>query len=325
MLNVVVTGSQGFIGSYICQELLDNGYNVIGIDNYAKYGFVDRPHDKHPNFTFLCHDLTKSFPRRDIALKGYPSYLIAAAASIGGISYFDKYAFDLVCTNDRINCNTFEYAIDAHELGYLKKIVPISSSMVYENCFEYPSKEEFVASSPSPSSTYGFNKLNLEYYAYGANKQYGLPYTIVRPFNAVGIGEEDVIKGNTHVLPDLVYKALSRNRIDRFPILGDGKQVRHYTHAKDIARGVRLAMESDHLGAFNISSSRSTSVKELAEMVWGRIHDTRPKFKYEKPLEHDVQKRVPCVEKAKELLGFEAKISLEESIDEVIKWVKKKV
>ena len=316
---VCVTGSQGFIGSYICNELLNEGYKVIGIDNYAKYGHVDRPHDKDGNFTLIRHDLSLSFPKVTC------DYLIAAAASIGGIKYFHDHAYDLISMNERILCNTFDYAVAAYGLGYLKRIVYISSSMVYENTTNYPTSERETNLCPAPFSTYGMQKLMGEYYCRGAKEQFGLPYSIVRPFNAVGIGEEDAIEGNTHVLPDLVYKALTA-KDNALTIYGDGSQVRHYTHASDVALGIRMCMESAFYDTeFNISIGLPTTVKELATEVWQQIHGRDPKFKHVEGFQHDVQLRSPDVSKAREMLNFEAKVMLPDSVSEVIKWMKEKM
>ena len=318
-LTVCVTGSQGFIGSYIVADLLNQGYIVIGIDNYAKYGHVDRPHDGHENFTLIRHDLSYSFPKVTC------DYLIAAAASIGGIKYFHDHAYDLISTNERILCNTFDYAIDAYQLGYLKRIVYISSSMVYENTKQYPTHEDQVGICPPPFSTYGMQKLMGEYYCKGASEQFGLPYSIVRPFNAVGIGEEDAIEGNTHVLPDFVYKALTASD-NTLTMYGDGTQVRHYTHASDVARGVRVCMESPYYNtAFNISIGTPTSVSELAKAVWKEVHGIDPDIKHIEGFDYDVQLRSPDVSKASNMLGFQAKINLESSIEEVVRWMEGKL
>ena len=125
--------------------------------------------------------------------------------------------------------------------------------MVYESATVFPTPEGAQLTSPPPISTYGFQKLASEYFAKGALEQYGLPYTILRPFNCVGIGERravrdtDVMSGNvklalSHVVPDLVLKVLKGQ--DPLHILGEGNQVRHYTYGGDLARGIRLAMES---------------------------------------------------------------------------------
>jgi nucleoside-diphosphate-sugar epimerase len=251
---------------------------------------------------------------------------------IGGISYFHKYAYDLLASNERIMASTFDSAIKLHKKGGLKKVLVLSSSMVYERTDRYPSKESDIIEIPVPMSTYGFQKLASEFFAKGAFEQYGVPYTIVRPFNAVGIGEqkaltEDIIpSGNislalSHVLPDLVQKMVKGQR--PLHILGDGSQVRCYTHGTDIARGIRICLEHPNAENqdFNISTARATTVHELASLVWSHFESSSPQFISDTPYEYDVQKRVPDVTKARDLLGFEAKVTLEDSVAEVCKWV----
>jgi len=156
----------------------------------------------------------------------------------------------------------------------------------------------------------------------------------VRPFNCVGIGERravrdtDVMSGNvklalSHVVPDLVLKVLKGQ--DPLHIFGEGNQVRHYTYGGDLAHGIRLAMESPKAvnDDFNLSTAASTTVLELAELIWTKIHGPGVPFRYvsDPPFEHDVQLRVPDVRKAHEVLGFEATTSLEAMLDEVIPWI----
>jgi nucleoside-diphosphate-sugar epimerase len=264
-------------------------------------------------------------------------HVIAGAAMIGGITYFHEHAYDLLAENERIMASTFDAAIDSFGKGKTKKITVVSSSMVFESCDVYPSPEEMVQSTPPPKSTYGFQKLSTEYFAKGALEQYGLPFTIVRPFNCIGTGEgralsdKEILSGNvklamSHVLPDLAQKALKGQRPLR--LLGDGNQIRHYTHGKDLARGIRLAMESPNAlnNDFNLSTSRSTSVLELAELVWNQVNgDVRFEFESDPAYEYDVQKRIPSVEKARDLLGFDTEITLEEGVHEVVVWIKEQI
>jgi nucleoside-diphosphate-sugar epimerase len=334
MKKVVVTGSQGFIGSYICAELLSNGYKVIGFDNYQKYGRVHRAHDNHPNFKlYELNVLDSEFLQ--VVDQEQPNFIIAGAAMIGGISYFHKFAYDLLATNERILAQTFDAAISGHKKGWLERIIVLSSSMVFEETSVYPTPEGEIKKCPPPSSTYGFQKLASEYFAKGAWEQYGLPYSIVRPFNCVGIGEEksisehEITSGDiklmlSHVLPDLVNKVLKGQ--NPLHILGEGNQVRCYTNGKDLSRGIRMVMESEKAinEDFNISTPQATSVLELAQAIWNTIHPEK-EFNYvcDDPFEYDVQKRIPDTTKAKELLGFEAVVSLEESVKEVINYLKK--
>ena len=335
-MRVLVTGAAGFICGYLVPELLEAGHEVVGIDNFSKYGRLAKSYDDHPRYRLVEGDAKDADLLRELAADC--DRVVAAAAMIGGISYFHEFAYDLLAENERILASTFDAAIAARREGQLDRIVVMSSSMVYESATIFPTPEGAQLTSPPPVSTYGFQKLASEYFAKGALEQYGLPYTIVRPFNCVGIGERravrdtDVMSGNvklalSHVVPDLVLKVLKGQ--DPLHILGDGSQVRHYTYGGDLAHGIRLAMESPAAvnEDFNLSTARSTSVLELAGCIWARIHGPDRPFRYvsDPPFEHDVQLRVPATGKARDVLGFEATTSLESMLDEVIPWIRREV
>jgi len=335
-VKVLVTGAAGFINGYLVPELLAAGHEVVGVDDLSKYGPVARSYDDHPGYRFVQGDAKDAKLLRELV--GDCDQVVAAAAMIGGISYFHQFAYELLAENERILASTFDAAIDAYIAGTLERIVVVSSSMVYESATIFPTPEGAQLSSPPPVSTYGFQKLASEYFAKGAREQYGLPYTIVRPFNCVGIGERrarrdaDVMSGNvrlalSHVVPDLVLKALKGQ--DPLHILGEGNQVRHYTYGGDLAHGIRLAMESPAAvnNDFNLSTATSTTVLELAELVWRAVHGPDRTFQVvsDPPFEHDVQRRVPDVRKAREVLGFEATTSLETMLEEVVPWIRGEV
>ncbi len=334
-MKILVTGSAGFIGGYLVEELLKLGHTVVGVDNYSKYGKVEKSYDNHPNYEF--HEADAKDVNLMKKLMADCDHFIGLAAMIGGITYFHEYAYDLLAENERITAAGFDAAIDAHKNHKLKKITVLSSSMVYESATVFPSPETAARTSPPPLSTYGFQKLACEYFAQGAFEQYQLPYTIIRPFNCVGTGEgraktgKEVMSGNvklamSHVVPDLVQKILKDQ--DPLHILGEGNQVRHYTYGGDLAKGMVAAVFSDKATNedFNISTNRSTSVLELAEIIWKKLKPDKP-FKYvsDPAFEYDVQKRVPDTTKAKKILGYETTTSLEVMLDEVIPWIKKQV
>jgi UDP-glucose 4-epimerase len=328
---VMVSGSAGFIGGYVVEELLRRGYSVVGIDNYSKYGPVVKSYDNDPDYHFVEGDA------RDVDLMtkllSDCDHFIAGAALIGGISYFHAYAYDLLATNERIMASECDAAIEAHRNGKLKKVTYLSSSMVFESTETWPSKEGDERKVPPPLSSYGFQKLAVEYFAKAAWDQYKLPYTIVRPFNCVGIGEGralgdvEIASGNvklamSHVVPDIVQKIVKGQ--DPLHILGEGNQIRHYTYGGDLAKGILECMSQDaaYNNDFNISTAESTSVRELAEVIWKKVKGDAPlTLVSDEAFEYDVQKRVPDVSKSKEVLGFECTTSLDTMLDEVIPWV----
>ena len=331
-MRVLVTGAAGFICGYVVPDLLAAGHEVIGVDNFSKYGPTTRSFDDHPHYRLIEGDAKDAGLLGELALEC--DQVLAGAAMIGGISYFHEFAYDLLAENERILAATFEAAIHAAKKGHLQKINVLSSSMVYESAAVFPTPEGAQLTSPPPLSTYGFQKLASEYFAKGAWEQYQLPYTIIRPFNCVGIGERraradaEIMSGNvrlamSHVLPDLVQKVLKGQ--DPLHLLGDGTQVRHYTYGGDLARGIRLCMESPAARNedFNISTATSTTVLELAEAVWHKIHgpDRPLRVVNDPPFEYDVPMRVPDVRKALRLLGFEATTPLGDVLDEVIPWI----
>ncbi len=334
-MKILVTGSSGFINGYLIENLLNNEHEVIGIDNFSKYGKIVKSYDSHKNYTFYNEDVKNTELLKDLLEEC--DQIVVSAAMIGGISYFHEYAYDLLAENEKILASTFDASIYAFNKKKLKKINLISSSMVYENTTIFPTPEGEQLNCPPPSSTYGFQKLSAEFFAKGAYEQYGLPYTIIRPFNCIGIGEKKALgdkqikSGNinlamSHVVPDLVQKILKGQ--DPLYILGDGQQVRHFTYGGDLAEGIRICIENKKSinNDFNISNSQATKIIDLARLIWTKINNDK-KFNYtlQKPFEYDVQYRSPSTEKAKKILNFEAKTSLSDSLDEIIPWIESQI
>ena len=178
-----------------------------------------------------------------------------------------------------------------------------------------------------PISAYGFSKLTGEVYCRAAHDEHGLPYTICRPFNAYGPGElPDREPGIAHAVPDLIAKVLSGQR--PLEIFGSGEQTRTLTHVDDIADGIVTAMSSP-AGLnedFNISASRELTVAEIARIIWDACGEDPADF----ALEHlesfavDVPRRWPSVAKAKRLLGWQARIELEDGIAATVEWIRQR-
>jgi len=201
----------------------------------------------------------------------------------------------------------------------------VSSSMVFENATVFPTPEEHVRECPAPRSAYGFSKLAGEVYCRALHDEHGLAYTICRPFNAYGPGEfPDSEPGIAHVVPDLISKALSGQR--PLEIFGSGEQTRTLTHVDDIANGIVTAL--GHPGAvnedFNISASDERTVADIAELVWEACGRDPAEFELSHlpSFEVDVQRRWPSVEKARRVLGWEARVGLEDGIADTVRWLR---
>jgi len=335
---ILITGCHGFIMGYTIPILLEQGHEVYGIDNFWKYGELKRSFDDHPRFHFYRGDAKDMDLLHKVVFDNKIQIFMASAAIIGGISMFHKFAYFLLSENEKITCAAFDTCVEAHKAGFLEKIMVVSSSMVYECSDSFPSKETDLKTCPPPQSTYGFQKLACEYFAKGAWEQHKLPYTIIRPFNAVGIGEQraatdsEVMSGNvklalSHVVPDIVQKILKGQ--NPLHILGGGAQKRHYTYAGDLAQGIVTAITHPKAlnNDFNISTAAGHTVLELSEVIWKKILGPDVPFKYtsDTPFEYDVQMRVPDVVKSNEVLGIHCTTSLEEALDEVIPWIKEQV
>lgn len=331
-MRIFWTGDRGFIAGYAIQQLLKEGHTVIGLDNNWKYGPVSRSFDNEKNYFHYTGDAKDPKIMKDIVSFNRPDVMVNGAAIIGGISMFHELAYDLMAENEKICATFFDTAIEAYKKKYLKKVLAISSSMVYESTTIFPSKEGDERKSAPPLSTYGFQKLAVEYWCQGASEQYGLPYTIIRPFNVIGVGEQralvdkNVMSGNiklamSHVVPDIIQKIIKGQ--NPLHILGNGNQLRYYTYGGDLAEGVirtifsPVAVNQD----FNLSTPNGHTVLELAEIIWNRLLPNE-KFSYvsDKPFKYDVQKRQPDTSKAKMLIDFEATTSLDKALDEIIPW-----
>src|ERR1019366_4081037 len=202
-----------------------------------------------------------------------------------------------------------------------------SSSMVFDRATLFPTPEDHLPDCLPPPSADGCSKLTGEVYCRAAHEQFGLPYTICRPFNAYGPGEVAADEpGIAHAVPDLIRKVLAGQR--PLQIFGSGEQPPTLTHVDDIAAGVIAALRSP-AGLnedFNISASAELTVAQIAKIVWEGCGEDPEAC----ALEHlpsfavDVQRRWPSVEKARLLLGWEAQIDVTEGIAATVRWLRER-
>ena len=312
-IKVLVTGGAGFIGIEVVKQLLEKGYSVRVADDLSK---------KEAKIPKKCEFLRVDLTDRQSALKAMQGvdYCIHLAAKIGGIGYFHKYPATILSENSKMYSAVFEAAVKEK----IKRIIYLSSSMVFESTNTYPSKEDDINKISPPISSYGFSKLVGEWYCKSFYDEYGLKYTIVRPFNAYGINEKPEQEiGYAHVIPDLIKKIIS----GQYPLelLGNGKQIRCFTHVSDIASGIILALESPkgENEDFNIGSEKEIKMIELAKLLWEKCNANKPfKVKFVPGFKYDIKRRVPSSKKARQILGWKEEKNLENELPEIIEWIK---
>ncbi len=314
MSRVLVTGGAGTIGAAVVRRLLaDPGYEVRVSDQREAPSWMREGCEVHTG------DLREIGQARTAAAGC--AEVIHLAAIVGGIANFHKLPYTLTEVNSGLYNAVFRAALD-HEVG---RFVYVSSSMVFERATEFPTTEAHLDECPPPRSAYGFSKLTGEVYCRAAHAEHGLPFTICRPFNAYGPGElPDAEPGIAHAVPDLIAKALSGQR--PLQIFGSGEQTRTLTHVEDIADGIVTAMSSPaglHED-FNISASQELTVREIARIVWEACGRDPAEFELEHlpSFEVDVQRRWPSVEKARELLGWRARIDPRAGIERTAAWLR---
>jgi UDP-glucose 4-epimerase len=311
---VLVTGGAGTIGAAVVRRLLrDPDFEVRVSDQREAPDWMREGAAIH---TGDLRDLDEA--RR--AMRDC-SHVIHLAAIVGGIANFHKLPFTLSEVNHALYNAVFRAAIDEG----VERFTYVSSSMVFENAEEFPTREDYLPRCPPPRSAYGWSKLAGEVYCRAAHDEFGLPFTICRPFNAYGPGElPDPEPGIAHAVPDLIGKSLVP--LKPLPIFGSGEQTRTLTHVDDIADGIVTAtahpagLNED----FNISASEELTVAQIARLCWEACGNDPAELELSRQpsFEVDVQRRWPSVEKAERLLGWRAQIDLETGIAGTVEWLR---
>src|SRR3954453_18853460 len=312
MNRVLVTGGAGTIGQAVVRRLLrDPDFEVRVSDQREAPQWIREGCEVHTG------DLRELKEARK-ATAGC-TLVIHLAAIVGGIANFHKLPHTLTEVNNALYNAVVRAALDED----VERFTYVSSSMVFENAEEYPTTEAYLPRCPTPTSAYGFSKLTGEVYFRAAHDEHGLRYTIVRPFNAYGPGEmpEDE-PGIAHAVPDLLRKSLQR--LKPLPIFGPGEHTRTLTHVDDIADGIVVATSSEaglHED-FNISASEELTVAEIARICWAACDNDPDELEFEHlpSFEVDVVRRWPSVEKAERLLGWRARIGVEDGIAQTVAW-----
>lgn len=305
---IIITGSSGFIGTELTQQLLDESFKVIGLD-------LEPPkRDFKGSFEFRQVDLTsaessKFFPKS--------SALIHLASKIGGVRYMEAHPVNILEENVKMFLNTFS----GLRVSKTKRIIYASSSMVYQKTKLYPVKETDALATPLPSNIYGVSKLIGETFCKAYQKEFNIDYTIMRIFNAYG--KNEYLGERSHVIADLTRKILS----GQYPLelWGSPNATRSFTHVSDIAYAFVLAVKNSSTlnQDYNVGNSQETKIIDLAQKIWllcGRNKtfkaewfETEPDTAIKRSL--DVSKLLA--------LGWKPKVTLDKGLPEVVEWLKK--
>ena len=313
MTKVLVTGSAGFIGGYVVEELLRRNYEVVGLDNFSKYGKVAQVLRRPPQLPARRGRRPRHRPRRQAARRRRALHRRRRAHRRHLL--LPRLPLRPAGGNERIIAASCDAAIRAHTEGSLQKMTYLELvdgvRVHHDVAVQGGRRARVPAAAVAPTASRSWP---CEYFARAAWDQYGLPYTILRPFNCVGIGESralgdvEVLSGNvklamSHVVPDLVQKVLKGQ--DPLHILGEGNQVRHYTYGADLARGHRHRHGAPRRPRTTTSTSRPRSRRPCSSSprssgARSRAPDVPFRYESDAAFEYDVQKRVPDVSKARE-------------------------
>jgi UDP-glucose 4-epimerase len=319
-MRVLVTGSEGSLMQWTIKHLLEAGHEVLGVDNHARYENYDRtrvvPSDE---YAFEKTDLTDE--ERVSSLMSDVDGVITAAALIYGVKGFHEYPADILSNDLTVHRNILESAVTAG----VDRVAYLSSSMVYEQD-DPPHHEDDVEDTPIPSTDYGLSKVVGERYSRAFEKQYGVDYTVWRPFNVITPYEQSEDEaGMSHVFADFLRKLLVE-RQNPMEIFGDGEQVRCFTWIDDIAEAIATKSFDDRTRneAYNLANPEPVTMKELARRIFrkgrerGLIETEELRFDHRPIYDDDVDERIPAVEKARRDFGWEPTVTLDGALDRCI-------
>ncbi len=313
-MKVLVTGSEGSLMQWVIPTLIEDGHEVTGVDNFFRYGRSERDRD----YEFVEGDLTDENLVEDVLRD--KDIVIQAAARIFGVKGFHKYPADILNRDVVLHQHILWHAMEQQ----VRKVVYISSSMVYERCESVPSYEEEVDEQRVPYTDYGLSKLVGERLCRAFKQQYDLDYTIWRPFNIITpLEEAEEEQGIAHVFADFIQHLLVEKK-NPMPIFGDGEQVRCFTWIDDVASAVAAYLDDSRTSgeSFNLGNPHPTTMKELAQKIFDLgqkkgfdIPGERLEFDHIPVYGDDVRIRIPAIDKARSVLGWEPTVTLDEALE----------
>lgn len=306
----LVTGGAGFIGSHLCERLLTDGYAVICVDNLITGSEKNIEHlRQNPNFRFERLDITWEW--KDLGKIDYLFHLASPASPVD----YQKYPEETAEVNSMGTIGMLKQAAN-HKARFLLA----STSEIYGDPLEHPQKETYWGNVNTfgPRSCYDESKRFAETYTYIFLHKYDLDARVVRIFNTYG---PKMQHDDGRVVSNFINMALEGNPLK---VDGDGSQTRSFCFISDMVDGLTVAMFGKNTTGeiFNLGNPDEFTIKNLAEKVI-EMTESSSKIEFSENFrENDPMRRRPDITKARNLLGWEPKVGLEEGLEKTIKYYK---
>jgi len=306
-MNILITGGAGFIGSHLCEFLLNNGNKIICLDNFFTGSLKNIKHlENNPKFKVISHDIKE--PLRDV-VKEHIDQIYNLACPASPIHY----QFDPIET---IKANTLG-VINVLEFARLNgsRVLQASTSEIYGDPLEHPQKETYLGNvnTLSPRACYDEGKRVAETLFMDYHRKYNLDIRIVRIFNTYG---PRMAENDGRVISNFIVQALKNENITVF---GDGSQTRSFCYVKDLVQGLYNMMNQDYVGPVNLGNTNETTIIEIAKKITNYTKSSS-KIIFKSLPEDDPKQRRPDISLAKEKLNWEPKISFEQGIKKTIEY-----
>ena len=305
-MNIVITGGSGFVGSYLCEKLINDGHEIIVVDNLLTGSTENINHLMHnENFSFIEHDV-----QNHIEIENKVDYVLHFASAASPKAY-TEHPVNTLKAGSVGTINTLGLA-KKHNAEYLLA----STSEVYGDPLISPQTEEYWGNvNPNGErSMYDEAKRFAEAAVATYSRSYDLKTKIVRIFNTYGPRMQ---LNDGRVVTNFIVQALKNENIT---IYGDGSQTRSFSYVEDTVAGIISLMNSSEYDVFNIGNPNEMTVGQLAEKII-ELTDSTSEIKYLELPNDDPKQRKPDITKAKTKLNWEPKVNLEDGLTKTIKWV----
>ena len=309
-MNIVITGGSGFVGSYLCEKLINDGHKIIVIDNLLT-GSTENINDllNNENFSFIEQDV-----QDHIEIEDKVDYVLHFASAASPKAY-TEHPVNTLKAGSVGTINTLGLA-KKHSAEYLLA----STSEVYGDPLISPQNEEYWGNvNPNGErSMYDEAKRFAEAAVATYSRSYGLKTKVVRIFNTYGPRMQ---LNDGRVVTNFIVQAL---RNENITIYGDGTQTRSFSYVEDTVAGIISLMNSTEYDVFNIGNPNEMTVGKLAEKII-ELTDSTSEIKYLELPNDDPKQRKPDITKAKTKLNWEPKVNLDEGLAKTITWVEEQL